>query len=59
MLTKKSLNFKNTRHNISVPLVMSTNLLIKSPKQLEKNPEKVIPWQMLDQDRPDKTQPHV
>ena len=57
-LPKKTLNFKYTRHKISVPLAMSTNLHKKSSK-LEKSQKKIIPCQMLGQDRPEKTQPNV
>ena len=40
---QKSLNFKDTRQEISVPLAMSTNLRKKSFK-LFKNPEKNNSW---------------
>ena len=49
----KSWNFKDTRQKISVPLVMSTNLLKKSFKLLKK-PEKKIPRPILGQDQPEK-----
>ena len=47
MLPKKKLNLKDTRHNMSVQLAMSTNL------EQKKN-EKIIPGQMWGQDRPEK-----
>ena len=49
----KSLNFKGTRRKMSVSLAMSTNLHKKSLK-ISKKTEKIIPGQMLGQDRPEK-----
>ena len=44
MLPNKSLNFKDTRHKISVPLAMSTNLQKKSSKLVKKK-EKNNSWE--------------
>ena len=41
-LPKKTLNFKYTRHKISVPLAMSTNLLKKSPNLKNNRKKKIL-----------------
>ena len=57
MLPKK-MNFKDTRQMISVPLAISTNLQQKkyTPeyKLSKRKTRKIIPGQMLSQDRPEK-----
>ena len=53
MLPKKSLTFRGNRHKISVSLAMSTNLQ-KKKKIKTFNPKKIIPGQMLGEDRPEK-----
>ena len=50
---KKRRNFKHTRHKISVPLAMSTNLHRKNSNSEEKM-KKVFPGPMLGQDLPEK-----
>ena len=55
-VVKKRLNFKDTRHKISVSLAMSTNLE-KNMFQtftLQRTRKKNIPGQILGQDRPEK-----
>ena len=51
MLPKKKQTFKDARHEISVPLAMSTNL---QKKFIPKNPKELFPGQIWGQDRPEK-----